>query len=240
VGADGSSINDIKLNELELLDAGKPPLRILAFESPQDLPIRAGILMDMSESMDQARSKDREVAINYIQQLFRQQSDQAFVVNFGQQPMIAQTWTNDTFALIDGIRNRNVKTGGAGRIAGTAIFDAIYRACREQFSQIDYASSGNFILLFTDGDDNASHYTLQDAADACQRANTAIYAFRAETAPGLSSTGPKTLADLATLTGGRVFRDEDSKNRSISRSANRSGRSPQPISPRLQTGRSQA
>jgi Ca-activated chloride channel family protein len=211
VDADGRSINDIKFNELELLDDGKPPLKILAFESPQDLPIRAGILMDMSESMDEARFKDREVAINYIQQLFRQQSDQAFVINFGQQPTIAQAWTNDTSTLIDGIRNRNVKATGGGRIGGTAIFDAIYRACRYQFSQIDYASSGNFVLLFADGQDNASHFTLQEAVDACNSTNTAIYVFRAETELNLSSPGPKTLADLATLTGGRVFRDEDSK-----------------------------
>jgi VWFA-related protein len=125
--------------------------------------------------------------------------------------MIAQTWTNDTFALIDGIRNRNVKTGGGGRLGGTALFDAIYRACRDQFSRIDYGSSGNFILLFTDGEDNASHFTLQEAVDGCRRTNTAVYAFRTEAAPNLSSTGPKTLADLTTLTGGRAFRSESSK-----------------------------
>jgi len=50
------------------------------------------------------------------------------------------------------------------------------------------------------------------AVDQCQKSNTAIYAFGARegSGPGPVSTGPKTLAELATQTGGRVFSDEDS------------------------------
>ena len=45
--------------------------------------------------------------------------------------------------------------------------------------------------------------------DACQHANTAIYAFRAGEASTFSP-GPKTLADLASETGGRVFTIQNS------------------------------
>src|SRR5579862_5208736 len=44
-------INDLKLEELTLLDNDKPPRKILAFESLQNHPIRAGILIDTSQSM---------------------------------------------------------------------------------------------------------------------------------------------------------------------------------------------
>jgi len=111
--------------------------------------------------------------------------------------------------LIDGIRNRDVKTNGEGRIGGTAIFDAIYHACHDQFAAIDRSASGNFILLFSDGEDNASDMSLKDAVNMCQSANTAIYAFRAESEPRLSATGPRTLAELTSQTGGRVFRADD-------------------------------
>jgi VWFA-related protein len=93
---------------------------------------------------------------------------------------------------------------------GTAILDAVYRACLSQFGRIDAARSSNFILLFSDGEDNASHASLGDATAQCQRSNTAIYAFRVEQQPGAFSTGATTLAEVAAKTGGRVFNDDDS------------------------------
>ena len=62
---------------------------------------------------------------------------------------------------------------------------------------------------FSDGEDNASRAYLQQAVNICQRANTAVYAFRPEPKYGFSS-GPKTLAELTSETGGRVFFSDDS------------------------------
>jgi len=211
--ARGLPVNDLKPGELGLLDNGKPPQKILAFDSVQDVPLRAGILMDISESMDQTRSTSRAIALQYARQLLRRQTDQAFVINFDRRPTLAQTWTTSPYALADGIRNLNVKTNGRPRNGGTAVFDAVYHACHDQFAQfasIDHAASGNFILLFSDGEDNASDTDLKTAVDICQRTNTAIFAFRSEAHPGLSATGPAILAALTSQTGGRVFRDDDS------------------------------
>ena len=44
----------------------------------------------------------------------------------------------------------------------------------------------------------------------CQRTNTSIYVFRAQSKYTFSP-GPKTLAELASETGGRVFYDDDSE-----------------------------
>jgi VWFA-related protein len=105
---------------------------------------------------------------------------------------------------------RNVKLGKANPLGGTALFDAVFRACYYKFGKIDHAASGNLILLFSDGEDNASHLTLGEAVDMCERADTAVYVFRAPHAPDVLSTGPQTLADLAAETGGRVFHWDDS------------------------------
>lgn len=206
----GLPINDLKLNELSLLDNGKPPRGILAFQFLKDFPIRAGILMDMSQSMEETGSSDRAIAIQYTQQLLRQQTDQAFVMKFDRLSQIAQPWTSDATALTAGIRNHIHIADGRSHFTGTAIFDAIYRACLNQFGHIDSATSGNFILLFSDGEDNASKISLEQAVDMCQRTNTAIYAFRPESKESFSS-GPKTLVELTSETGGRVFRNEDSE-----------------------------
>jgi len=81
-------------------------------------------------------------------------------------------------------------------------------ACRRRI--VDHAGSGNFILLFSDGEDNAGYTSLKEAVDICQRNNTTIYAFRPDPQLGFGSEGPKTLADLVSQTGGRVFNINDS------------------------------
>jgi VWFA-related protein len=208
IDAHGLPINDLKLSELNLLDNGKPPRRILDFRVLEDSPIRAGILMDTSESMAKNLPGDRAVALKYAQSLLRQQTDHAFVMAFGYISAVTQTWTGDPAALSAGVRN--VIGARENPLGGTAMFDAVFRACRSEFGAIDHADSGNLILLFSDGEDNASRGDLRLAVDACQHANVAIYVFLAE--PALSfSSGPKNLAELASETGGRVFHDDDSE-----------------------------
>jgi VWFA-related protein len=205
--AHGLPINDLKLDELRIFDNGKPPRRVLAFQSLQNFPIRAGFILDTSDSVEGYLPRNRAISIEYAQQLLRQQTDQAFVMDFNFLAEIAQPWTSNPAALTAGIRK--FTRYGQTRIGGTAIFSAIYQACLNQFDKIDHTASGNFILLFSDGEDNASRADLRQAVDMCQRANTAIYAFRVDSRFS-SSSGPKTLAELTSQTGGRVFFDEDS------------------------------
>ena len=207
--AHGLPVNDLKLDELKLLDNGKPPVRIVAFESLRDFPIRAGILMDTSESMAEHLAGSRAVSIEYAQRLLRGQTDRSFVMDFGYVSKLQQQWTSDPAALAAGIRK--VVAGRDNPLGGTAIFDALFRACLYQFGNIDHAASGNFILLFSDGEDNASHTSLKEVVDICKRNDTAIYAFRTESKTNLYSSGPGTLAELAAESGGRVFYYDDTE-----------------------------
>ncbi|HMF64430.1 MAG TPA: VWA domain-containing protein [Edaphobacter sp.] len=201
--AHGLPVNDLRLDELRLLDNGHPPRRTVLFESLRDLPIRAGILIDTSSSMQQNRPADQAIAIAYAQRILDQKTDQAFVMSFGQRSQMRQTWSSNPTAL-------TAATNQSGIFPSTtAIFDTIYAACRYQFGKLNHAATGNFILLFSDGEDDASFLPLQAAVDMCQQTNTAIYAFRADP-PGSFATGLQTLSQLATLTGGRIFHDSDS------------------------------
>lgn len=211
--AHGLPVNDLKIDELRLLDKGKPPRRIFDFQVEQDFPIRAGILMDSSESMTKNLPTDRAIAIKYAQTLLRQQTDQALVMDFGFVSKIVQPWTNDPISLSESVRS--VISGRENPLGGTAIFDALFRTCLYEFGKIDHSATGNFILLFSDGEDNASHTSLEEAVNACQRSNTAIYVFRAEPVLG-PSTGPKNLIELAEETGGCVFHDDETETQIIS------------------------
>ena len=208
-GPQGLPANDLKLNDLSLIDNGLPPRKILEFRIMQDFPIHAGILIDTSESMSNHLPGDRAIAIEFAQSLLRQQTDQAYLMDFGRLSRIQQPWTGNSPELVASLRR--ISTGTESHTAGTAIFDTIYRTCLNQFGKIDPVTSRNVILLFSDGEDNASTMLLKDAVDMCQRTNTAIYAFRAQQKPGSSSTGPQTLTDLTSQTGGRVFPDDASE-----------------------------
>jgi Ca-activated chloride channel family protein len=208
--AHGMPVNDLKLEELRILDDGRTPRRVVGFQRLEDAPIRAGILMDTSESMTEQVARDQAISIKYAEHMLRQRADKGFLMDFGYTSKVMTPWTSDSAALATGIRN--VAAGKENPLGGTALFDALFRACFSEFSKVDHAASGNFILLFSDGQDNASHTSLHEAVDMCQRSDTAVYVFRATAGTQLFSSGPKTLRELAEQTGGRVFTVGDSDN----------------------------
>jgi Ca-activated chloride channel family protein len=204
----GLPSNGLKLDDVRLLDNGVPPLKVLEFRLLQDVPVRAGILVDTSDSMREVFPVARSIAETYAQTMLRQQTDEAFVAEFGRVETVVLPWTSDPSALTEGVRT--VTMAKADPISGTAMYDAIFRTCLYQFGEIDHAASGNFILLFSDGEDNASHVTLKDAVDMCQRSNTAIYDFRRLRGGASDAAGTANLLEMAQETGGRMFLDDGS------------------------------
>ena len=194
----GLPINDLKLADLHILDNGLGPARVSAFQVLRDIPIRVGIVFDTSSSMAPVLSHNREIALEYTQSILRQSSDQAFITSFGSISKLIQPWTSDSNTLA--LSLRRISGYGERTRPGTAIYDSLYQACHSQFGATDKASTSNFILLFSDGDDNASRSTLSQTVEACQHNHIAIYAFRTE-----SRLGASVLAELTEKTGGRVF-----------------------------------
>jgi Ca-activated chloride channel homolog len=81
-------------------------------------------------------------------------------MDFGRVSRVIQPWTSDASVLAAGVRR--VSAYGERRVAGTAIFDTLYRACLYQFGKTDYGSDANFILLFSDGEDNGNSCPTRD------------------------------------------------------------------------------
>lgn len=200
----GIPMDDLKLSDLRLLDNGKRPRQIVSFEAHQNLPVGFGILIDTSRSMLGYLRRNQSIANEYLTQLLRKQTDRAFIMRFDFESKVLQDWTGDSDVLSATLHN--VAADYASRLGGTALFDSIYKACRDQFGTQN-PLAGNFILLFTDGIDNASHARLEDDIDICQKANVAIYVFSPEPKSSFSD-GQKTLNKLATQTGGIIFFDQ--------------------------------
>jgi len=206
----GRAIDDLKVDDLKLLDNGAPARRIVSFEPIKDAPVRSGILMDSSDSMEPNQERSRSVAAEVLSSLNQQPTDRAFVMDFGGLSLIAQDWTHDSSALEAAIRNHKVASDAGGSLRGTALLDSLYRACLNEFGHADSLRSRNVIILFSDGVDNSSRSDIRLVLDECQRTNTIIFAFGFDP-QGTASTGPATLAELATKTGGRVFHGDDAE-----------------------------
>ena len=58
----GIPMDDLKLNDLRVLDNGKRPRQIVSFKVYQNLPVRFGILMDTSRSMLEYLRRNQAIA----------------------------------------------------------------------------------------------------------------------------------------------------------------------------------
>jgi Ca-activated chloride channel family protein len=194
----GHFVKNLRKQDFEVLDDSKPQ-QILSFRSETDLPLRVGLLIDTSDSIRNRFKFEQEAAIGFLNQIIRQKTDEAFVVGFVKVARVTQDYTDDTEALARGVRMLHV--GGE-----TALFDAIYYTCREKLMNPPSSSqdSRRAIILLSDGDDNQSRFTREEAVEMAQRAGVIVYAISTNLA-GEKTSGDKILEHFAETTGGRLF-----------------------------------
>ncbi|HWG20199.1 MAG TPA: VWA domain-containing protein [Terracidiphilus sp.] len=194
----GHYIPDLKQNDFALLDDGKAPSRVTSFRQQINLPLRVGLVIDASTSIRSRFEFEQQSAIEFLLDILKARSDRAFVMGFDVTPNVTQDWTNDIDKLQTGV-NR-LRPGG-----GTALFDAVYSACRlKLLSERGQEPVRKAMILISDGDDNQSRVRPDEAIKECQRAETIIYSISTNWTPSRGK-GDKVLTDMAEATGGQVF-----------------------------------
>lgn len=194
----GHFIRNLNENDFSLLDNHMAPAEVYSFTQQTNLPLRVGLMIDTSSSIRSRFQFEQNAAIEFLLSVLRPQVDKAFVMGFDVTPDITQAYTNNGDLLAAGIRK--LSPGG-----GTALYDATYTACRDRM--LPLASAGEFrktIILLSDGDDDQSHATLDDAVKMCQRASTAIYTISTNDSPS-RDRGDDILKAMADATGGHAF-----------------------------------
>jgi VWFA-related protein len=194
----GRYVRDLKKADFKVLDDSRPANEIRSFHSESDLPLQVGLLVDASNSVRDRFKFEQEAAIEFLNQTVRPKSDEAFVVGFDSTPDLTQDFTNDTEALSRGVRD--LRPGG-----GTAMYDALYYACRDKL--LKRTRSGpvrRAIILLSDGDDNQSHVTREEAIEMAQRAEVIVYSISTNVT-GSANRGDKILQRISDATGGRAF-----------------------------------
>jgi VWFA-related protein len=193
----GHFIKDLKKENIRLLDEGKPPVSISAFESETGLPLRVGLLIDASNSIRDRFRFEQDAAVEFLHQVVRPNSDMAFVVGFDSVSDLTQDFTDNTDMLARGVRV--LRPGGA-----TALHDAVFQASEKLAKAPIHGPSRRAIILLSDGDDNQSRHLREEAIAAALRAEVIIYVISTNIT-GSDKKGDKVLMRYAEATGGRVF-----------------------------------
>jgi VWFA-related protein len=194
----GRYVKDLKKNDFKVLDDTRPADEIRSFHNETDLPLEVGLLVDASNSVRDRFKFEQESAIEFLNQTIRPRYDKAFVVGFDATPEVTQDFTDNTELLSRGVRA--LRPGG-----GTALYDAIYYACRDKLLKAQQSGPvRRAIILLSDGDDNQSHVSREEAIDMAQRAEVIVYTISTNII-GSRNKGDKILERIANASGGRPF-----------------------------------
>jgi VWFA-related protein len=194
----GHFVRDLKQNDFKVLDDKKPPTQVVNFGSETNLPLRVALLVDASNSIRDRFRFEQDAAIEFLNQIVRPKFDSAFVIGFDTTAEVTQDFTDSAEKLARGVRM--LRPGG-----GTALYDAVYFACRDKLMKSnDTVATRRAIILLTDGEDNQSRVTREEALEMAQRAEVVIYPISTN-GSGVKLKGDNVLERLADATGGRAF-----------------------------------
>ena len=185
-------VTDLTKGDFTVFEDGKPQ-KIVSFRH-EDVPVAMGIVIDNSGSMRDKRPKVNAAAINLVQASNPQ--DQVFVVNFNEEYFLDQDYTGSIPKLRDALER--IESRG-----GTALYDATV-ASADHLKKSGVLEK-KVLLVVTDGEDNASRESLEEAVRRLEEQNgPTIYTI------GLldeerSKKARRALRQMAEDTGGEAF-----------------------------------
>src|SRR5712671_3276744 len=179
-------------NAFSVFEAGVPQT-ITSFRR-EDVPVAMGIVVDNSGSMRDKRDRVNQAVLNLIRASNSQ--DEIFVVNFSQNYYLDQDFTSDVNLLQTALHQ--VSTKGS-----TALYDAIVASAVHLMN--NPRLDKKVLLVITDGQDNMSQETLEEAARRLQQSNgPTVYAIGLM-GGDLRDPGHEALQRLSDGSGGVAF-----------------------------------
>lgn len=160
----------------------------------EDVPVAIGIVIDNSGSMRDKRAKVNQAVLNLIRASNSQ--DEVFVVNFSQTPYLDQDFTSDTNLLQTALHQTSTR-------GSTALYDAVVAS--DVHLRNNPRLDKKVLLVITDGQDNMSRETLQDATRKLQSSKGATLYAIGLADEGMTRSAREALQSLAAGTGGVAY-----------------------------------
>ena len=197
----GKSVANLGLSDIQIRDDGRPPGAILGFHNITELPLRIGLLIDTSNSITDRFLFEEAAASKFLETVVTDRNDLAFVIGFNCSVLLAQDFTSDKSLTARALAQ--LAPGG-----GTSLWDAVAFAADKLASRPEAQPVARVLVVISDGEDNSSSVSLQQAIWAAQRGEVAVYTVstkegsRDEFDPLVGTPALKT---LSAQTGGTTF-----------------------------------
>ncbi len=185
----GHYVDGLKRDDFQIIENNQLQ-KIKYFESNAE-SLTCAILLDTTGSMESALPHVKNAVSRLVDQLGP--GDSVAIYSFAEHLVLHQDFTKDRAAA-----KRSVLQLRAG--GGTAFFDALSELSQEVSRQ----SGKKAIVVFTDGDDNASVLTAQSAVNRAKKDGILMFSI----AEGEATKSPKLkkiLTDLSKSTGGETY-----------------------------------
>jgi len=194
----GHMVNDLALSDIRIRDDNKAPQRILEFLPQSKLPLRLGLIIDTSGSVQTRFSFEKHAAAKFLEKVLNGSSDLAFVAGFNSETSITQDFTAAPADLGNGIEQ--LKNGG-----GTALFDAVSLACLKLADYPERERVAKVLVILSDGEDNSSHRSLKQTIEDAETSGVTIYTVSTKEDSSTMTDADKILDVLAERSGGEAM-----------------------------------
>ena len=185
-------VSGLDRSDFVVYDNGTPQ-PITSFRR-EDVPVAMGIVVDNSGSMRDKREKVNQAVMNLIRA--SNPRDEIFVVNFSQNYYLDQDFTGDANLLQAALHQVSAK-------GSTALYDAIVASAVHLKNNPHLEKK--VLLVITDGQDNMSQETLQEASRRLQQSNGPTLYAVGLLGSGMQGSGRDALQQLAAESGGVAY-----------------------------------
>jgi Ca-activated chloride channel homolog len=183
------------LSDIQILDNDKPPLKVLLFTPQSKLPLRLGLVIDTSGSVEGRFSFEKRAAKKFVEKVLSGHSDLGFVAGFNTAVNVTQDFTADQAELGKGIDMLSNK-------GGTSLFDAVSYACWKLAAYPDHERVAKVLVILSDGEDNSSHRSLKQSLHDAEMSGVTIYTVSTTENTDWKTDADKVLQVLAERSGG--------------------------------------
>jgi Ca-activated chloride channel family protein len=189
---EGRFVPGLKADDFRVREQGAE--QELAFFNAGRTPVTVVVLLDSSASVRSEMLSVQKNASRFIGKL--ESGDRARVGFFHEQVVLGPRFTDD-------IREHSAMINQMLPQRSTHLYDALVEALGALATVPDRKA----LVVFSDGDDQGSRTSMEDALDAARRADVSVYSvgLRGWSAAGGVHTNEAFLQEVARLTGGGAF-----------------------------------
>jgi len=206
----GDPVLNLTKDDFTLREDSKP-INIRYFSHDDNLPLTVGLLIDTSGSQHEFFSDEALAADLFLTNTLTHPQDRAFIALFDSTVQLLQPMTPHISELRKGLRLLQYHTDPAFALngGGTLLFDAIAKVSS---TTIEHEPGRRALVILTDGDDNGSRATREEAIRQAQLNDVSIYSVlytnedpHYPQAANLRPSGIAVMHSISQATGGRDF-----------------------------------